>query len=577
MNYINATLRLFGGVECRRSNKEIKLNSNRIIFLPGTEWAKEDIIEYVQEYCQVDLNSTLFENWKVIRNMCTEDYIYHQTLHYIANYVWDTPYIPAKYTTSQGEELDVKLYKVESFTKKQLQEKCTELLSGKALSKRDIDDIITIFEQIDFPKLNANDIPNKEARCILALKYGLRLKNPEDELRKLVYAATDNSLLIKSSDVIQMLRNFESKSIIQETFYGYEDDFAPIFNRYKPLFLAMKKHCPDAINRISKRSKKLHKPMPVVPMNNVNTRLLSEIEVRKATTQQILRGLAAISDASKSDRIKIFKIRNGKSWTQKSKTKTNPDIRYKNWDLLLNELRSRNKWVYGKTFVIDKNVAYGLPVSTKSMLGVLPNGTKIRMKRPQVGVYWKNDWGAQDLDLSAVSEAGKIGWNSMHDKMRYSGDIVNAPDGATEWIAVRDYTDPMLFLCNVYSGEQNTEFNFLFGKECKHGEEMMTSKNLIVNTHDTTKERSVVFGAMIPSGNKHEFVVYYTGAGDFQVSGVSELADLQREAIVQTKDSLSLNQIIDLLGGKIVHKVEEDTVDLRIQSLQKDTLINLLK
>ena len=86
-----------------------------------------------------------------------------------------------------------------------------------------------------------------------------------------------------------------------------------------------------------------------------------------------------------------------------------------------------------------------------------------------VGIYWKNSWGAYDLDLSSLNVEGKIGWNrefrNDDDSLMFSGDITNAPNGAVEYLyAKRGISCPTLVLNNVYNGEDECKYNIIVGR-----------------------------------------------------------------------------------------------------------------
>jgi stress response protein SCP2 len=126
-----------------------------------------------------------------------------------------------------------------------------------------------------------------------------------------------------------------------------------------------------------------------------------------------------------------------------------------------------------RPIVIDPAIdSVALPLSNKSTaagLNVLPRGSRVRLDQEVLRffTYWRQRRECTDFDLSAVlldedfQSAGHISWTSYHDAdgaATYSGDITNAPDGATEFIDISlgEISPRVRYLVpqvHVYSGE----------------------------------------------------------------------------------------------------------------------------
>jgi hypothetical protein len=78
------------------------------------------------------------------------------------------------------------------------------------------------------------------------------------------------------------------------------------------------------------------------------------------------------------------------------------------------------------------------PTSEKNFIGNFPMGTSCKLgKESVIGIYWRNDWGTRDFDLSYEGIDGtRIGWNhdfkSGNNNVIFSGDMTDAPNGANE-------------------------------------------------------------------------------------------------------------------------------------------------
>jgi len=113
-------------------------------------------------------------------------------------------------------------------------------------------------------------------------------------------------------------------------------------------------------------------------------------------------------------------------------------------------------------------VDYGLPISRRQTVGNLPFGTKVTSRSNEIssGMYWENDWGATDLDLSTIDMDGKrVGWGAMGgyagSDIIFSGDLTDARNGAMEFMTSRG-AHYGLFV-NIYSGKTGAEMELVVG------------------------------------------------------------------------------------------------------------------
>ena len=101
-------------------------------------------------------------------------------------------------------------------------------------------------------------------------------------------------------------------------------------------------------------------------------------------------------------------------------------------------------------------------------VGPLPFGTRIKASPDEqlcAGIYWHEDWGADDFDLSAITPKERIAWNGKWSgSLQYSGDITNAPDGAMEFIKItNDLNEPVILLNNLFTGNSNSRYQIAIG------------------------------------------------------------------------------------------------------------------
>ena len=168
-----------------------------------------------------------------------------------------------------------------------------------------------------------------------------------------------------------------------------------------------------------------------------------------------------------------------------------------NFDFIMNYLKKRFSQNNKKIF-IPKDIEYALPTSEKMYVGNIPTGSKFYGKRLAVGIYWKNEWGAHDLDLSGQNLRGKIGWNAGYGEddgaLMYSGDITSAPKGAVEYLYANiNLKNPTLVKMNVYSGSEVSGYKIIIGR----GDEI--SKYYMMNPNNLFMEELTLWIFVIGS------------------------------------------------------------------------------
>lgn len=578
------SLKLFNAVEHKDNNLSIFISEDGYIIEKGAMWAKDDIIDYLKKETLNGngLNKTFHKSWDKIKNSSSFELHVEQIKHYISTYgsnFSDEVYIPDEILDISDLTLNYKVIK--SYTKKELIEKALNMLSSSIALTRDTIKLILDFltEDMGYAFDGSENIKNKEAVVMIADEFNIYPTNPVEFLRYIVYKSTNNTLLIKNDETIELIKRSDFNPEKHFKNYGYER-LSEIFNRFKPLFLAYKNKCSKDINKISKLSKKLHKPMINNPLNLVTQKLLSDRDIKWIDNASIFSIFKALSACYNRGYLKqdtfLFKIRNGKSWY--AKKDTNVSICKKNTKFLENYLKNRINFNDEKVF-IPKNVQYSLPTSEKMFVGNVPVGTKITGKKLAVGVYWENSGGAYDLDLSGNNIDGKVGWNSLYNQgdgnLMYSGDITNAPNGAVEYLyANNGLKNKTIVNLNVYSGSDNSEYKIILGKgDDINKEYMMNTSNLFFQADTRAVQKNNTIGLLLPeTSGEQSFVVLNFGSGNRHVSNLS---DEELEALVQEWTTpYTLNMLFDKLGVKTFKK-DECTIDLSLDNLEKDSLINI--
>lgn len=591
------TLRLFNSVLAKETKEtEPFVSEDGYIIEPGALWAKSEIIQYYrnEKLSGNDLNKTFHKSWAKVLNSTRLELAMHQILHYMSTYgsnFTDEIYIPYEVLKVPDVKLTFKV--IRALSKEELTEKCLDVLrSGIALKEETIIELLSILhDELDYQFTGKEGITNKEAIIQLADLYNVYPDSPTEFLRYIVYKSTGSTLLIKNKGMVESIKASSYNPTVAFKKFGL-DRVSTIFNRFKPIFLAYKSKSRKTINKISKLSKVNHKPMVQNPLNLVTQRVLTHDDMHwldNATLYALFKALSACYLRINDQDTFTYRIRNGKSWSMERKTKK--VACYQNFDIILDHLSSRFDFT-DKVFYIPKNVEYALPTSEKMYVGNVPTGTKFIGKKLAVGVYWKDSWGARDLDLSGILlDGSKVGWNASYrtgdGSLVYSGDITSAPNGAVEYLyASQGLSSPVLVSNNVFNGSDESGYKIIVGKGDKVDRNYMMNPNkLFAEIKTNSVQRQTILGMLLPiegEKNRQSFVILNFGAGSFRVSYHSKAAETARTALYQQwKNPITLNYLIKVLGGTVVNEKPEDTeieyVDLGLETLERDTFIKLFK
>ena len=532
------------------------------------------------------INRTFHKSWSNILGSTRRNLVLQQIAHYISGYgsnFTDELYIPEEVLDMPGFT-GLSLRFIGAVPAATVEFLITETLqSATPMKQETIKDYIAILQTLgtDFYDL-VPLISNYEARMLVMDSIGMSPSDPTEVLRFVVYKATGSTLLIKdlkTINTISMENSYNPKPIFEKAGLA---KMAEVFNRFKPIFLSFKPQCPSTINRIAKLSKKYHKPLVENPLNTATSKLIASDQMhwlKNSSTPVLLKALNAIYlYLNKSDNTRFYKIRNGKTWvTTKELKEPTFDARI-NYSYILGMLKDRVRGT-GRKVYIPSNVKYGLPISEKSFVGNIPDGTTISAPRLAVGVYWENKGGASDLDVSATNIDGKIGWNSKYsDTLIYSGDITNAPEGAVEYMYAPDENFPSSLIdVTVYNGSETPEYNIIVGEGDDIDKNyMMNPDKVLYSTPTKGVQRSMMLGLLERTEGKCSFTIMNRGAGNRNISTPDGSGNYINALISRYHNSLTLNDILGILGFDIVDTPSHDAIDLSLNRMSKD-ILNLLK
>lgn len=583
MKTTELSLELFNAVVAKGDGSIILDTVHGIVIDGRAAYAKAEIQSFLKQkkLSGQELNKTFHKSWEKIKESSRVELLVEQIRHYLSTYgtfFEGGAYIPDE--KLEIPDLKLKFKVIRAISKEEMVQKCLNMLgSGLALKQETLEMVFDLLDGLQYKFTGEEEVRNKEAVVLMVDRYNFYPKNAVDFLRYLIYKSTGKTLLIKDSATVTFIKgsDFDPSSHIRK--YGLEK-LAPIFNRYKPLFLAYKKFCGTEINKISKLSKSLHEPFVQSDLNLVTVQCIQDKKsLGKATMFALFKALNACYSRFHGQDSFNYVVRNGKSFA-KRKERSNMDVCRLNYKEILLEIIRRlpsQRSVY-----IPDNITYALPTSEKMFVGNIPTGTKIEAKTLNVGVYWEDSWGARDLDLSSIDENGvKVGWNANYRKgdVYYSGDMTSAPKGAVEFLRFERPPVNQVVYFNCYYGDENAKYKIVIGEGSKVDRDFMMNPNKVLFEQKCEMpQKQTNIGLVQSKGDKSVFTFLNFGSGTCNVSGYDKNARIRMEALFQQWDnSVSLNELLGIAGWKFVDKPEDADLDLSFDKLDKDTFIGLFK
>lgn len=403
-------------------------------------------------------------------NASVDELLTKQILHYIEVNGLDTPGL-FDLTCDGGQVISLRY--VRGITSYELGQRVCALLYRNAPVK----DAAQIKRIVDHYGLTVtlSRVQNNELRVLLWSKDMGAMDNGDDAVRYLVHQATGESLLIKSPQVIKQVQAFAPR-VDRGFLEMHEHVLAQVFNRHKPLILALKaRSTRNVINRIARRSKTLHEPVKMpVAKTFIHDALTGGREyqvpamLEHTSLRDKLKFLDVLAERRVQSTVGIYRIRNGKvHYRDDRRIYSLADIdRVETY--VLEALAWELSYLRTKQILLDPRVAYGLPTSRKQTLGRLPYGTQVSIVGNEIssGVYWENAWGARDIDLSGITlDGARVGWGCYGGytdrQIIFSGDMVDASNGAMEFLTSKgkDYA----IFANIFNGEAGAEVELVVG------------------------------------------------------------------------------------------------------------------
>lgn len=578
------------------------LNSKAVLFgyVIHPDCCNEAVDEWL-DTLTLDYNSTFYKEWDDVLNKSRFELFLDQILHYATTYgtgfSLGNGYVPNDGGTVPAfKELKV----IEPITEQEMYNKCIDVLNSGIALKESTGTVLSEFVEFFAKKVGFDedaiismltDIKNKEVQSRLSVRFGLF---PNDEfgiLRCLMYLYTGSSMLIKSREFINLIRRSAQKnSYISRLKKNQLVILSRIFYRFKPLFIAMKnEETAHTVNALRRFAKSNHRPFNIGfweniistrrPLEDVCNRLEELDNFRKIRLLMLVR--ERIMFETKSG---VFKIRNGKMFVRENYS-PKYDLEWLG-DLFLTIKASLVNSLKKKacSVRIPKNINIVLPTSEKDFVGNFPFGSSFNMSENNVvGVYWRNEWGTRDYDLSMIDMNGRLlSWRGCYynsdNSLVFSGDMTNAEPEASEMFFIKNEAPDSVIKLNKFHGDDKSKFRFFYANEIPsdYGNVM----NYMVDPNNVKFDTMVDFEGPgektigVIFDNEFYFMDFKTGYSRVSSSGkyVNTVIDsFKRKA----KCFIGLEEILRAAGFTICDD-PENNVDIDFTKLEKDTLIKLL-
>lgn len=559
------------------------------------------------------INNTLHKSLSYVENASDEELLYDQLLHYFSTYGREALGLEARVVIPnevlklpEGED-SIVVNIIHVLDHDEIVAKMYELIySNMAMKKNTLESIVAVIEGYDI-KFDINEVKNKELFVRLCAKFNVVPRNPSAFLRYIVYKVTGNSLLINRSremqrtlrmairyssylgnDIQSMLENYVrlyGSTLLEETFF-----------RYKYIWVALKDtHTANFINRLRKKAnkaKRRNNGLKVLDRlttdNNIAIKDIKE-ELKKVSIYKKIALINMINYHNANPSSYVYRIRNGKSYIKEaSSTPSRINPAYYNV-ILCDIIESLKDKFANKKFYIPSNVNYALPTSEKKFVGFIPYGSYIDVGETAiVGCYWENKDGHRiDLDLHANMSSGRcVGWDSSYRSenrdILFTGDMTDGCNGATEAIYTFKEWDDFCSLDVCFFNHISDLMPFEYKLIVDGGEHNNVNRNYIlskksmltmINLEMETSTQTIGFLSNVEGIKRLHFFNLGTKGITTSNNSYKEMQLAYAQTTIQSQ--FMLRDLIEMCNGELVEEMEEDVIDLSVNSLTKETFVEM--
>ncbi len=614
-----STLRLFKAIQVNDNNTQIidqhtdarcikkgYLFDRRITVNEKVIKDTDDIIGFSGDQA----NAAFHKSWTIIEESSMQTLAMKQMLHYVTTYGFqqqgiyrdETIFIPHETLKIPELTKDVPIALIKAMTADDILQAIIKMASGIALSEQSLQDIICIVEANKYDSDFVKYIKNRELLALLQDFYHIVPKEPVAFLRYVISKITNESLVIKNDHLINKIAQANGK-FLDVLMMDAPDDLASIFFRFKPLFLAMKKASRNKsfYNQLRRKADQLHKAMPVDYLSQVTTLINNQqldfdqldANLAKANVFRQIRLAYALKYRLSGRSSILYKVRNGKAWSAQFEwSKKNSPVVKQAYDRVMSHvIEAIRPNVESKIMYIPKNVFYALPATEKQFSGHLPTGSYVSVPEDIiVGIHWENTNRSIDLDLAAIGQSGKIGWDSSYknadNSVLFSGDITSAPypNGATELFYMKKSAgEPRILTVNYYNFKKDDEVACKIVVAQEQPQQfrenyMVDINNMVASADIKINKKQNIIGLVMNINGENRIYFCHTSVGN----GISSRNDIQSQQARQylvgmAQNSINFRAILSKAGAQVHDEIPEgDYLDLSPEALDKTSIIDLI-
>ena len=452
---------------------------------------------------QINPNSTFYQHWNDVTSKTRWELFLDQVKHYASTYGTNfqgEAWLPER--TSELPSFPYKELKVlEPMLLPELETEIAKLAySNIAMSADTLTCIIDIIEEINV-SLDIELIKNRELKLrMIPMDY--KFKNGQECLLWILWKWFNISMLVKNKETFDYIR---PESNMLPVLNKNKEVLASVFYRNKDVFMQFKK-CKELchiVNVIRKLATKLHKPMKKSPWLMLEEMDYSEREqlFLNAPIFKLVQMYNVLTNPTG-----YYVIRNGKAFYKESSEREISNVLK---DHLLTAIVSKVPKV--ESVALPKGIELAMPISEKNFIGDIPLGSTIDCaeKNTMIGIYWRNEWGAHDLDLHVQTIMGSsIGWNASYrdnNEIVFSGDMTDADPEAAEVMWFKNQPVDSIVSVLRYSGNLKYAYDIFVAQESATD----FKRNYMVDP------RNIIYKARMNFENKSDVTIGYFKDGKF--------------------------------------------------------------
>ena len=450
---------------------------------------------------QINPNSTFYKAWEDIVSRTRFGLFIEQICHYASTY--GTNFEGETWTMNDGETIDFpfkELKVLEGITEDELIPEIQKLGYSNIAFSADILDFL--FEHKQY--LDIDKIKNRNLK-MMCIPEDYQFKNGQECLNYILFRYCNITTLVKNKETLGIICAHTCKEMLS-ALEKNKKVLASVFFRNKDVFMQFKR-CEELrhiVNVIRKLANKLHKPMQKSVWLQLDT-LTKETRAKLFKETPIFK-LVQMYNAL-SNPTGYYVIRNGKAYYKESAfRKVNLEIVNELFEAIVAKVPKI------EAVALPEGIELAMPTSERNFIGDIPLGSYIDCARQNtmIGIYWRNEWGARDLDLHVRTIEGEsIGWNmSYYSEERdiiFSGDMTNADPEASEVMWFKNKPIDSIVSVSEFNGGSKYSYDIFIAQEeiTNFGTDYMVDP------------RNIIYKARIEAENKRDITLGFFKDGKF--------------------------------------------------------------